>query len=65
MAKKVKDKTKAISKKVNKSKKTDRVIMIEDLAELLVAMDRRVNELENELKSKNDVLARIRDRMGV
>ena len=65
MAKTKKDQASKQNKKIKKTKKTDRAITIEDLAELLVAMDRKVTELENELKSKNDVLARIRDRMGV
>ena len=53
------------TKQVKQAKQTDRAITIEDLAELLVAMDKKIIALENELKTKNDVLARIRDRMGI
>ena len=52
-------------KKVKQPKQTDRAITIEDLAELLVAMDKKVLALENELiikalKSRNsDEVCRI------
>ena len=50
---------------VKKKKSTDRAVTMEDLAELLVALDKKIIALENELETKNDVLARIRDRMGI
>ena len=53
------------TKKTKQANQTDRAITIEDLAELLVAMDKKVTKLENELETKNDILARIRDRMGL
>lgn len=53
------------TKQAKQANQTDRAITIEDLAELLVAMDKKVTKLENELETKNDILARIRDRMGL
>ena len=54
-----------MTKKTQIKKSSDRAITIEDLSELLVHLDRKITDLENELATKNDVLARIRDRMGI
>ena len=53
------------AKPTKQAKKTDRAITIEDLAELLVAMDKKITSLEDELKNKDADLERVKQRMGL
>jgi len=53
------------TKQTKQAKQTDRAITIEDLAELLVAMDKKITSLEDELKNKDADLERVKQRMGL
>ena len=53
------------AKPTKQAKQTDRAITIEDLAELLVAMDKKITSLEDELKNKDADLERVKQRMGL
>lgn len=52
--------------KANKSpKKTDKQIEVTDIADLLVAIDKRVQLLEQNLKDKTAQIARLKERLGI
>ena len=52
--------------KTNKSpKKTDKQIEITDIADLLVAIDRKVQILEKSLEDKTHEIVRLKKRLGL
>lgn len=51
--------------KADKPKKTDKQIEINDIADLLVAVDRKVQLLEKSLEEKVLEIARLKERLGL
>mgnify|MGYP003651042895 CR=1 FL=1 len=46
-------------------KKTDRDMSINDLGELVLALDKKITKLEQELQAKDGLITRIKQRMGL
>jgi|TARA_Y100000361_G_C11055398_1_gene287603 hypothetical protein len=52
-------------KETTKTKKTDKQIEINDIADLLVAVDNKVRELEKSLKEKDLEISKLKQRLGL
>ena len=52
-------------KETTTTKKTDKQIEINDIADLLVALDNKVRELEKSLKEKDLEISKLKQRLGL
>ena len=52
-------------KSTKQPKKVDRQIEVNDIAELLVALDKKMTDLENKVKDRDSVISKLKDRLGI